>query len=188
MKHRTLAMALALSAAAAVGACSKHDAKQAATAPAQEVKSDKTLADALAGTPDLSVVAQSIKDTGLGGVFDGRASYTLFAPADPAFTALGDAGTKLRQPEQRAALAAFLRAHIVPGVITPEDLAHALDRAGAKPVHLRTVGKQVLTVTRENGRTMVAAADGSKAVLMNETVKARNGSAIAIDGTLKKLG
>src|SRR5687768_8791267 len=114
--HRQLAATLAAAAMLALSACNSGDSEPtnaAAEGP------DQTMVAALAGSEDHSIVSQAMNDAGLANVFNGAASYTILAPHDAAFDALGDAGTELRKPEQRAAMVAILRDHIVPGYLTP---------------------------------------------------------------------
>jgi uncharacterized surface protein with fasciclin (FAS1) repeats len=146
----------------------------------------KPLNEALAGASGFSTMARAIKDTGLDGVFDGKAHYTLLAPTDAAFAALGKKGTALQQPEQRAALAALVRAHIVPGDLLTEDIGKALDRASGKPVKLHAMDKSTLTLTRDGDRISVTGPDGAKAMITGQTTKATNGAVIGLDGVLKK--
>jgi len=149
---------------------------------------DTTLGAALGKAAQFSTVAAAIRDTGLAGVMDGRASYTLFAPTNAAFDALGAKGQALRQPEQRAALAALLREHIVPGTLTRADLDAALARTDGKPLKLRSMGKGTLTLSKDGDAIVVSGADGAKARLTGGSANAKNGAALGIDGVLRTLG
>jgi uncharacterized surface protein with fasciclin (FAS1) repeats len=163
---------------------------KADTAPDQaspsSTPSNKTLAQAIAGNEDLSTVAGALRDTGLAQVFDGGGSYTMLAPDNDAFAKLGDAGKSLSQPENHAEMAALLRDHIVPGYLTPDDIKAAIDaQHGAAKV--QTMGDHQLTFTRSGDGLEVTGADGSRAMIAGDEVKAGNGVAIPIDGVLKKL-
>lgn len=170
--------------------CKQRDATTAAQASeaASPAAREATLGAALGKAAPFSTLAAAIKDTGLDGVLGGKASYTLFAPTNAAFDALGQRGQALRQPEQRAALAALLREHIVPGMLTRGDLEQALERSGGKPIKLRSMGKGTLAVSRDGGDIVVAGPDGARAKLTPDATSAKNGSALGIDGVLKKLG
>jgi len=189
---RTMLMGVAL--AAVTSGCHKGTEAgssangASASTSATATPADTTLGAALGKTAQFSTVAAAVKDTGLEGVMDGRASYTLFAPTNTAFDALGDKGAALRQPEQRAALAALLREHIVPGMLTRADLDAALARAGSKPLKLRSMGKGTLSLSKEGDAIVVSGTDGSKAKLTGDATSAKNGAALGIDGVLKKLG
>jgi uncharacterized surface protein with fasciclin (FAS1) repeats len=181
---------LGLAAAGLITGCKQDKAgpnalaSDAATAAPMAAK----LSESLGNATQFSTLAVAIKETGLDGVLSGKASYTLFAPTNAAFDALGERGQELRQPEQRAALAALLREHIVPGVLTVDDLDKALARSGGRPLKLRSMGKGTLTLSREGETIVVTAGDGAKARLTADSTSAKNGAALGIDGVLKKLG
>jgi uncharacterized surface protein with fasciclin (FAS1) repeats len=121
-------------------------------------------------------------------VFDGTAPYTILAPQDAAFDKLGEAGTELRKPEQRAAMVAIVRDHIIPGYLTPDDIGDAIDRAAGNGVKMRTMGDHVVTFARDGEAITVTQEDGSTARLVGEPLLAGNGVAIPVDGVLKKIG
>ena len=179
--RRALA-AMASLALLAVPACSTEEpAEQASTE-----RTDDTLAEAISDAGDLSVVAAALGDSGLAQVFDGAGSYTIFAPNDAAFEALGETGEALREPGQSAAMTAVLRDHIVPGYLTPTDIQAAIEAQGGA-VKVETMGDHALTFTRANDGIRVTSEDGSAAMLTGDALKARNGVAIALDGVLKKV-
>lgn len=186
MKRGLIAISLGL---LALTGCGKQDETGAGKSNpiSASTKTNKPLNEALAETSGFSTMGHAIKDTGLAGVFDGKAHYTLLAPTDAAFANLGERGAALQQPQQRAALAAFVRAHIVPGDLTADDIGKALDKAGGKPVKLHAMDKATLSLARDGGKVIVTAPDGAKAALVTPSVKARNGSVIGLDGVLKKL-
>ena len=186
---RAFVIGLALSGLAS--GCKRHDAvsqPQPSESASSAAPVETTLGAALGKSAQFSALAEAIRQTGLEGVLGGKASYTLVAPTTAAFDKLGEPGKSLRQPEQRAALAALLREHIVPGMLTAGDLDKALARSGGKPVKLRSMGKGTLTVAREGGATVVTGADGARAALTSDSATARNGSALGIDGVLRKVG
>jgi uncharacterized surface protein with fasciclin (FAS1) repeats len=150
--------------------------------------SDHTLAAVVADDRELSTVSGALKDTGLAQVFDGAAPYTILAPNDAAFDELGAAGAELKKPEQRAALVAVLRDHIVPGYVTRDDLKAALDRAAGNGVKMKTVAGHVVTFSQKGDAIAVTQEDGSTATLSGDPVLAGNGVALPIDGVLKKVG
>ena len=177
------ALAIALAATFALQACSDGETETGETA---EV-SKETLATMVAETGDLSTVSGALGDAGLAQVFDGAASYTLLAPQDAAFDALGETGQELRSPEQRAAMVAILREHVVPGYLTPDDIAAAIEAAGDGSVEMRTMGEQVLTFTSEGDAITVTAEDGASAHFTGDALRASNGVVIPLDGLLKRV-
>lgn len=166
----------------ALPACSKEEGNETVAAEPGE----ETLAEAISDADGLNTVASALGDTGLADVFEGTGSYTLFAPNDAAFEALGDVGTALREPDQRAALAAVLRDHIVPGYLTPDDIETAL-KSQRGSVVVETMGDQALTFSHADGGIRVTGENGASAMLAGDAVRAGNGVAIPLDGVLKDL-
>ena len=175
---------LALASLAACGDKAEGD-KAGATAGAENASG--TLASAVSGAAGMTTVAAALKSSGLATVFDGNAPYTLLAPDDDAFGALGDAGAALKTPENSAAMAEVLRGHILPGFVTRADLDSALDSAKGKPVKMKTMAGEEVTFTRAGDTVNVTAADGSTAKLDGEAIAASNGVALPIDAVLKKV-
>jgi uncharacterized surface protein with fasciclin (FAS1) repeats len=143
--------------------------------------STETLAVLMARADDLSTVAATLKDAGLAQVFDGTAAYTLLAPRDAAFTALGEAGTTLRSPSQRPAMVAVLRDHIVPGYLTPADIDKAIGLADDHEVAMRTMAGHTLTFTKDGDAIVATSEDGKAVRVAGEPLLASNGVAIPVD-------
>ena len=187
MSKSILTAALACAGLMLLPAC-KKDAAADGSAGAEAAKpGSDTLAKAIGSASNLSTVAAALKSTGLDAVFDGKASYTVLAPTDQAFAALGDKKASLTAPENGAALATALRDHIVPGTLTPADIAKAIDAAKGEPVKMRTVGNGELSFAKSGSTITVTAPDGSTAKFAGDAVAAKNGVAIPIDGLLKKI-
>ncbi len=174
----------AMAAAALLAACSEETGDDGdATA---DVSSD-TLASMVADADGMSVAANAMSDAGLAPVFDGAAAYTVLVPQDSAFEALGEAGEDLRTAEQRPAMVAILRDHIVPGYLTPEDIANAIEQDDDGSVEMKTMGDHTLTFTQEGETITVSSEDGSTAQFAGEPLRASNGVAIPLDGVLKQV-
>ena len=169
----------------ALGACAEDAAEEQAEQTGEAEPSGDTLAEALSGAEGLGTVSEALRDVGLTQVFDGAGSYTILAPSDEAFAALGETGEALTEPDQRAAMAAILRDHIVPGYLTPDDIRNAIELSGDDSVQMRTTGGHVLTFTADGDAITVTAEDGATARLSGEALRARNGVAIPLDGVLK---
>ena len=150
-----------------------------------EVSSD-TLALLVADQSELSIVSETLGDAGLAQVFDGAAAYTLLAPRDAAFEELGEAAQDLQTAEQRPAMVAILRDHIVPGYLTPDDIGKAIELDADGSVVMRTMGDHTLTFTSEGDSIAVSSEDGAKAHFAGEALRASNGVAIPLDGVLKQ--
>ena len=120
-------------------------------------------------------------------MFDGSAPYTLLAPDDDAFGALGETGKTLQAPENGAAMAAILRDHILPGYLTVADIEAALKASGGDPVTMKTMGGKVLSFTREGEALVVSTPDGARAKVDGAALRASNGVVIPLDAVLRKL-
>ena len=169
----------------AVPACSADETADQAAAESEPT--DDTLAAAISDADGLTVVASALGNSGLAQVFDGAGSYTIFAPNDAAFEALGETGAALREPGQSAAMAAVLRDHIVPGYLTPADIESAIEAQGGA-VKVETMGDHTLTFTGEGEVVTVTGEDGATAQFAGDALRASNGVAIPLDAVLRKLG
>lgn len=184
MRKSSLAISLAASLTLSLGACSKpDDAPAGTTADA----SSASLAGALNQAGGMSTIGTALVSTGLATIFDGKGSYTVIAPTDAAFAKLGDTGKGLMEPEQRSALAAVLRDHIVPGQLTAADIGKAIDASDDKTVKMRTMGAGDITFRKSGTGIQVTASDGTSAMLAGPEVKAKGSVALATDGVLKKI-
>lgn len=175
---RGAAIALAL-AAASIAGCSS----EAETTAQAEGASSATLATLLAEADGFGTASRALVDTGLAPVFDGPGTYTLLAPSDDAFGALGQAGTALMAEDQRAVLVALLRNHIVPGQIDVASVRSAIEAKGG-PVQMRTLGGGTVSFSLE-GENLVVAGEGQRAVIDTAgQVIASNGAMLPIDAVL----
>jgi len=168
----------AVAGALLLAACSGGEADQAAAAkPGSE-----TLAAMVSQDDDLAVVSATLEDAGLAQVFDGVAAYTLLAPQDAAFDSLGKAGETLRSPEQRPAMVAVLRDHIVPGYLTPDDIAKAVELDPDGKVAMKTMAGHTLTFASADGAITATGEDGTTVRFAGQPLLASNGVAIPVDG------
>ena len=184
MMRRSIMLTLGALALVPLAGCDK--AKDKATATATEPGA-ATLTSAIGGAPGMSTVAAAIRSTGLATVFDGTAPYTVLVPQDDAFGALGETASKLKAPENGAAMAAVIKAHVLPGYMTVADIGAALTRTKGKPVRMTTMAGSDVTFTRSGETLTVTAADGSTAKVSGSELTAGNGVAIPVDAVLKKI-
>jgi uncharacterized surface protein with fasciclin (FAS1) repeats len=173
----------AISGALLLAACSGESDGEAAAEPSSE-----TLAAIVSQADDLSVVSAALEDAGLAQVFDGAAPYTLLAPQDAAFEGLGEAGATLRSPEQRPAMVAALRDHIVPGYLTPADIAKAIELDNDGKVAMRTMAGHTLTFASADGTISATGEDGTTVRFAGDALLATNGVAIPVDGLAVDVG
>lgn len=177
--------ASALACAMLLAGCSDGD-REAETEAAKP--STETLAAMVARADDLSMVSATLKDAGLAQVFDGTAAYTLLAPRDAAFTGLGAAGATLQTPEQRPAMVAVLRDHIVPGYLTPADISKAIALDPDGKVAMRTMAGHTLTFAEDGDAITVTGDDGQTVRFAGDALLASNGVAIPVDGLTVDVG
>lgn len=183
--RRPLAGAALAALALALAGCSDDPSAEGGEQTAEV--SDETLAAVIADADGMSVASETLGDAGLSQVFDGGAAYTLLVPGDMVFDELGEAGEALRAPEQRPAMVAILRDHIVPGYLTPEDIGNAIELADDGSVEMTTMGDKTVTFTQEGDTISVAGEDGSTATFAGNAMRASNGVAIPIDGLLQRV-
>ena len=67
------------------------------------------------GNTDLDTFVTALQASGLTSAFEGTDQFTIFAPSNAAFAALGDELTRLTQPENQDELADILRYHVIEG-------------------------------------------------------------------------
>ncbi|HYD05226.1 MAG TPA: fasciclin domain-containing protein [Reyranella sp.] len=185
--HRSIVAALAALALVPLAGCGDKTSDTAAADTESAKVSSGTLAGEIGSAAGMTTVATALKGTGLAGIFDGSAPYTLLAPDDDAFGALGETGAMLKAPENGAAMAEVLKSHILPGYVTVADIDAAIKRAEGKPVKMTTMDGAELSFARNGEDLTVTAADGSTAKVDGSELAASNGVAIPIDGVLKKV-
>lgn len=92
---------------------------------------------------NLSTITNLLQTLGLGKLLGGtlKKPFTLLAPNNKAFDALGEAGlSNLTKPENLSSLAGLLKSHIYPGKLLPSDLtATSLKNSAGNILNLRGV-------------------------------------------------
>ena len=180
---KPIAAAAALALIAPLGACSGGDT--AAEQAGGEDAANRTLAAAISGDSDLSTVSGALSEAGLGDVFDGPGSYTILAPDDDAFDALGEGGKTLTAEDHKAELVAVLRGHILPGHLTPDAILKAIaDKKG--PVTMRTLDDEQVTFSAQGKTITVTGANDAKATIDGDALVASNGVVLPVNGFVKR--
>ncbi|GFM28356.1 fasciclin domain-containing protein [Novosphingobium sp. PY1] len=188
MRIKHLAIALLGGASLATAACSGGTPEDTGTGAAELATPETESLPALLDDADgLQTVAEAIKETGISGIFEGKGSYTLLAPEDAAFAALGDSAKELTGSEDHAALAALLKDHLIPGYLTPQDISAAIDASKDGEVSMPTVSGEELIFTRKGNAISVSAPDGSEATFDGEALAGGSSIAIPLTGILKKI-
>lgn len=169
--------ALPLAALLTLAACSGGEEK---TSGAPAAPSNQTLTAAVDEAADLSSLETLIEVSGLNTVFEGVGPYTLLAPTDAALQA---AAPDLGQAANRAAAAALLRAHVLPGAVTRADIGKAIDASGG-PVTMRTMAGGEVTFSRDGQTILVAGPGNSRARLTGAEQLVANGVVQPVDGVV----
>lgn len=159
------------------------EAQDAAPPSATMDEGTQTLAAALSAEERLDTLQEAMERSGLAGVFDGPASYTILAPEDAAFAALGKDGTALFEDAQRPVLVAILRDHLLPGHLTRKSIGAAIDRSGG-PVTMTSLGQNEVTFARSDDAITVSTGDGATARIAGTAIAANNGVVIPLDTVL----
>jgi uncharacterized surface protein with fasciclin (FAS1) repeats len=143
------------------------------------------LLDALGGSADHKTLANAVKAAGLTETLSGAQPYTLFAPTEAAFGKLPPgAANGLLAPEAKGQLVALLTGHIVPGMVTADDLGRAIERGKGK-AELATVGGSNLSFAKDGDSIVVTDAAGGRALVTGAERLASNGVVHSVDGVLK---
>ena len=175
-------LAGAIAGMALLPACSS-DADTAEDEATTQEEATRTMAASLGDLPDMATLNGVISEAEFGSIFDGPASYTLLAPNDAAFNALGEEGQALMGEEQRPVLIGLLREHILPGHLTPENIAQALETNGGE-VTMTTLGGGEVIFAKDGETITVSNGNGSTAKLAANATAATNGVIIPLDTVL----
>ncbi|MCP3734772.1 fasciclin domain-containing protein [Sphingomonas sp. RP10(2022)] len=148
------------------------------------IESEATIAASVAATPGLHTLAGEVRTAELDALLGGDGPYTLFAPTDAAFTRLAPGiASDLLAPENRTALVAMLRYHIVPGVLTTEQLTQRIRDGGGRAM-LTTLGGQPITATLTGDVITLTSATGNRSYVEAADVAQANGVIHIVNGVL----
>jgi len=174
-KRTILLVASVLALAFGVAACGGGDDETTGSTTATEEKASAATEENVVAvaqqTPDLSTLVKAVGAAGLVETLEGPGPYTVFAPTNKAFEALGGTLDTLLEPQNKAELAEILTYHVVPGELTSSELSD-----GQK---LKTVQGDTLEVRIAGGEVTV---NGAKVVTPD--VEASNGVVHVIDEVL----
>jgi uncharacterized surface protein with fasciclin (FAS1) repeats len=171
-------------ATAPVGTPPPAPAAAAVPVDPSHIESDAMIATSIAATPGLSTLAAELHTAELDALLAGNGPYTLFAPTDTAFTRLAPGIARdLLAPENRGALVALLRYHIVPGVMTTEQLTQRIRAGGGRTV-LTTLGGQPITATLTGDVITLTSVTGNRSYVEAADVAQANGVIHVVNGVL----
>ncbi|MGK7887673.1 MAG: fasciclin domain-containing protein [Crocosphaera sp.] len=156
-------LALGFSVAPAVADKMEQKASQPETqivAGHHETKTKNIVQTAVAAN-DFELLVAAVKAAGLVDVLSGEDKFTVFAPTDEAFAALGEEKLKdLLKPENKDKLTAILTYHVVPGVVKSTDLKEDTT------VKVKTVQGKKIKIQSEDSEVMVNDANVVQADIM----------------------
>jgi uncharacterized surface protein with fasciclin (FAS1) repeats len=164
-------LALALGIAACGGGDDETTGSTAATEEKASAATEENVVAVAQQTPELSTLVKAVSAAGLVQTLEEPGPYTVFAPTNKAFEALGGTLDTLLEPQNKAELAEILTYHVVPGELTSSELSD-----GQK---LKTVQGDTLEVRIAGGEVTV---NGAKVVTPD--VEASNGVVHVIDEVL----
>ncbi len=89
----------------------------------QSDQAEMNLVETAMATGGFQILVAAVQAAELSETLSGQDKFTVFAPTDEAFAALGEETlTELMKPENKDKLKAILTYHVVPGVVTSSDL------------------------------------------------------------------
>ena len=182
MARRLMTFMVAVAAVAAlavfVSACGDDDDEATAMTeqPESTQQAEQDVVVLAQGERSLSTLVKAVTAAELVDTLKAEGPYTVFAPTNEAFAALGNEQLKeLLQPENRDQLKSILTYHVVPGELTADKLED-----GQK---LETVQGDSLTVSISGGTVKI-----DDATVVRPDVDASNGVVHVIDGVLTPSG
>lgn len=161
MSKRTFTLAACLLALAlGVAACGSdsEDTTTGGGAAGQTTDTSTTASDNIVlvaqATPDLSTLVEALTAAELAETLEGPGPYTVFAPTNQAFEALGGTLDTLLEPKNQEELAEILTYHVVPGELTSSELSDGqmLETVQGDSLEVKIDGEEVTV----NGATVVS--------------------------------
>ena len=143
------------------------------------------VAEGLRGSMDHTQFVQALQTAGLIETLEGVGPYTVFAPTNAAFEAIPEeTRAQLTAEDQRERLITLLSYHIVPGTVTAQDLAAAVERGEGGRAELATVTGNNLSISREGEAILVSDGSGGQARVVAADRLQSNGVVHSIDTVL----
>ena len=125
------------------------------------------IVDTAAGAGTFKTLVAAVTAAGLVETLKGPGPFTVFAPTDEAFAALGTTVDDLLKPENKDKLIAILTYHVIPGKVMAADLKDGMEA--------KTVNGETVMIDLDNG----AMVDDAKVVTAD--IAATNGVIHVID-------
>ncbi|MCK7589003.1 fasciclin domain-containing protein [Subsaxibacter sp. CAU 1640] len=133
---------------------------------------------------DLTTLVTALQSADLTNMLSEPGNYTVFAPSNHAFEKLPEKKREeLMKPENKQMLKEVLQYHVLPGKISPEQLADAIkNNKGSYKV--KTVKGDELTLMMDGDQYVIKDATGKKAQVVLGNQPASNGVVYVIDTVL----
>lgn len=186
MRRAKMLGVMIASAGLALSACSDADGDTTGGDTAGEARDmiGSTLAEAIADTDRLSIMADAMTRTGLVGVLEGEASYTVLAPTDAAFEEASEQLAQAMGSEADGAIAAaVLREHIVPGALDPASIREAIKNSGGEAT-IANFGAGTITFSLDGDTIVARSGEGPEASATSDVIITTNGVLIPVDAVL----
>lgn len=144
----------------------------------------RTIVDNASAAPNLSTLVAAVKAADLVGTLSGSGPFTVFAPTNDAFGRLapGMVDTLLK-PENKGSLVKVLTYHVVPGVVTADDLRQRIT-AGGGSATLTTVEGDPITATMVGAVIALTDVNGNKSYVETADVRQSNGVVHVVNGVI----
>jgi uncharacterized surface protein with fasciclin (FAS1) repeats len=139
------------------------------------------IADNIAVSPEHSVLAVYLKESGMRATLEGKGPYTLFAPTDKAFMGGGNLGSQ----KDLSRLVAY---HVVPGRLDYKTLLALIGTGGGR-ARLKTLEGGYLVATLNGPRNIALMdEDGVTANISIYDIYDKNGIIQVLDHVVKPVG
>jgi len=131
----------------------------------------KTIPEVAEAAGSFGTLLAAVKAAGLSETLMGEGPFTVFAPTDEAFAALGSTVSDLLKPENRQKLADILTYHVVSGRVFASDVV--------KLTKAETVNGEKVKIRVKDGAVMI-----DQATVVQTDIEAANGVIHVIDSVL----
>ncbi|MFN3596124.1 MAG: fasciclin domain-containing protein [Rubricoccaceae bacterium] len=143
-----------------------------------------TVVDVAVASPDHTTLVAAVQAAGLVEALSAEGPFTVFAPANAAFSALPEGTVEaLLQPANQATLRSVLAYHVVPGMVDAATLTRLIEDGGGEAV-VATLQGGTLRATVEDGRVVLTDAQGNRATVTAADLTASNGVIHVVDTVL----
>ena len=182
MSLKTMLIAAASTAALSTAALAEaHSNPQVGGA---DMMADMTIVENASNAPNLTTLVAAVQQAELVETLSGEGPFTVFAPVNEAFEALPEGTVEtVMMDENREQLQGILTYHVVPGTLTSEDIAAAIEEGGGT-ANLTTVAGGTITARMDGDLVVIIDESGGGATVTTVDVMQSNGVVHVIDSVL----